>query len=566
MSAILGINCYKHDSAAALLVDGELVAAAEEERFRRIKHFSGYPAKAIEYALEEASLETGDIDHIAFYMLPGLVMRENLAHSRHYLFKKGGLYFLLSQLNGARRMKNIGATVREHLGSGLKAPVTFVEHHRAHADAAVFCSGFESAAVLTMDGVGERDTGILGTFSDGRLKIHSRSRFPDSPGIFYSAVTRYLGFTPDNDEYKVMGLSSYGEPEFLEIFRKVISCHRGRMKVNTGMLDIHMGVHHSSFTRELSRVLGLPRKPGEEITETHKNIACSAQRALEEVGLSLARHLREISGQDRLVISGGVGLNCVMNGLIEKESGFSHVYPMPASHDAGTSVGAALQVHRKFYPDVRPVTPESMYLGPSFSRDEILKDLELAKLSWEEPGDLADKTAEMVAEGKIVALFNGRMEFGPRALGNRSILADPRRQQMKDILNSVVKHREPFRPFCPSCLRENAAEYFLGCDEAPYMIKTYPVATDRKQDIPSVTHVDGTARVQTVDREVNPFYYSVIDSFHRRTGVPVILNTSFNVRGEPIVTTPVDAVRCFYGTGIDVLVMPPFLLSKDRGE
>ncbi|MBN2587812.1 MAG: hypothetical protein JXA64_03485 [Candidatus Fermentibacteraceae bacterium] len=566
MAAILGINCYKHDSTATLLVDGEVVAAAEEERFRRIKHYSGYPALAVEYVLREASLDPGDVDHIAFYMLPGLVMRENLAHSRYYLFRKGGFAFLLSQLNASRKMRNIGVTAGDHLRGRLTAPVTFVEHHRAHADAALFCSGFERAAVLTMDGVGERDTSILASGSGSDLRIHSRSRFPNSPGIFYSAVTGYLGFKPDNDEYKVMGLSSYGRPLFLDLFRRMISADRGRINVDTGLLDIHMGVHHASFRPEVSRVIGPPRMPGAPITGIHEDIACSAQKVLEEVGLSLARHLRMVSGEDRLVISGGVGLNCVMNGLIERESGFAQVYPMPASHDAGTSLGAALQVHRRFYPDVPLQVPAGMYLGPSYSEEEILSELKMAKLSWQRPENLAVKTAELVAEGRIVALFNGRMEFGPRALGNRSILADPRREEMKDILNRVVKHREPFRPFCPSCLLESSGDYFQGCGEAPYMIKTYPVLEEKKGDIPSVTHVDGTARVQTVDRNVNPFYYQVIESFQRITGVPVVLNTSFNIRGEPIVASPLDAIRCFYGTGIDDLVMPPFLLSKEGGK
>ncbi|MCK4807367.1 MAG: carbamoyltransferase, partial [Candidatus Aegiribacteria sp.] len=266
------------------------------------------------------------------------------------------------------------------------------------------------------------------------------------------------------------------------------------------------------------------------------------------------------------VISGGVGLNCVMNGLLEREAGYLEVYPFPASHDAGTSAGAALQVHRKFYPEIPFVKPESMYLGPSYTEEEILSVLRVARLSWERPDDLADKTAELIEHGKIVALFNGRMEFGPRALGNRSILADPRRHDMKDIVNSMVKHREPFRPFCPSCLEEHSGEYFDGCGIAPYMIKTYPVFPEKMREIPSVTHVDGTARVQTVSRETNPFYYDVINSFYRRTKVPVILNTSFNIKGEPIVATPVDAVRCFYGTGIDALVMPPFLLLKKPSE
>jgi carbamoyltransferase len=546
-------------------VDGKLVAAAEEERFQRIKHYSGYPEKAVEYVLKEASLQPSGIDHVAFYMKPGLVMRENIAHSRFYIARRGGLFFLLSQLNGARKMRNIGGTVARHLGSGFRAEVHFVEHHLAHADSAVFCSGFTSAAVLTMDGVGERDTSILGSFQDGELRIHSRSRFPNSPGIFYSAVTKYLGFMPDNDEYKVMGLSSYGEPRYLDTFRDIISASDGRIRVNTRMMDIHMGVHHACFSKGVTDVIGPPRQPGEDISRRHMDVAASAQRALEEMGLSLARHLRKISGLDRLVISGGVGLNCVMNGLIDRETGFSETYPMPASHDGGTSIGAALQVHRSVSPKVTPVTPESMYLGPSYSRERILEDLRMARLSWEEPEDLMENTADMIARGMIVALFNGRMEFGPRALGNRSILADPRREDMKDILNSVVKHREPFRPFCPSCLLESSSQFFQECNESPYMIKTYDVLPEKVSDIPSVTHVDGTARVQTVSPEVNPFFWGVIDAFREITGVPVVLNTSFNIRGEPIVNTPVDAIRCFYGTGIDALVMPPFLLVKKQG-
>lgn len=566
MTAILGINCYKHDAAAALLLDGELVAAADEERFKRIKHYPGYPEKAIEYVLEEASIRPDQIDRIAFYMIPSLITRENISYSRHYILKRGGIHFLLSQLNGARRMKDIGRTARSHLGAGLKAPVRFIEHHMAHADAAVFFSGFDSTAVMTIDGVGERDTSILASYGNNGFTIHSSSRFPGSPGIYYSAVTRHLGFIPDNDEYKIMGLSSYGEPEFLDIFREIINSNQGRIRVNTRMLDIHRGVHESSFSPSVLKVIGPPRQPGSEITDLHKNVACSAQRALEETVLSMARYLKDISGMDRLVISGGVGLNCVMNGLIEREAGFLEVYPFPAPHDAGTSIGAALQVHRKYYPEIPLVKPESVFLGPSFTEEEILDVMRMARLSWARPENLEDRVAELIEQGKIVALFSGRMEFGPRALGNRSILADPRRDDMKDIVNSVVKHREPFRPFCPSCLEEYSGEYFEGCGQAPYMIKTYPVFPKKIREIPSVTHVDGTARVQTVCRKTNPFYYDVIDSFYRRTGVPVVLNTSFNIKGEPIVATPVDAVRCFYGTGIDALVMPPFLLLKKPAE
>ena len=564
MPAVLGINCYKHDSAAALLVDGRLVGAAEEERFQRIKHYSGYPARTIEYLLEEAGIEASDIDHIAFYMLPGLVFRENLAYSRHYILtERNGPAFLAGQLNAARKMRNIDSVLADHLGPALRARIHFVEHHRAHAAGAFFMAGLERAAVLTMDGVGERDTSILGTYGPEGLRVLSRSRFPHSPGIYYSTITRHLGFRPDNDEYKVMGLSSYGEPEHLDLFRSIIhATPDGRIRLDTGKLWIHQGVHTARFGEGAGDIVGGRRRPGESLTPSHQNLACSAQRALEEAGLALARWLRDRTDERDLVIAGGVGLNCVMNGLIERESGFDRVFPMAASHDAGTSVGAAVMVHEAEFPECPLSPPGDCYLGPGYSTGRIEDALTGCRLDHERPGGLADAIAGLIEQGKVVALFRGRMEFGPRALGNRSILADPRPASMKDTVNSVVKHREGFRPFAPSCLEERAGEFFDGCVNSPFMIKTYDVRPSMRERIAAVTHVDGTARVQTVSRDDNPFYWEVIEAFGKRTGVPVVLNTSFNVRGEPIVCSPVDAIRCFYGTGIDALAMPPFLIRK----
>ncbi|MBN1435210.1 hypothetical protein JW921_10655, partial [Candidatus Fermentibacterales bacterium] len=510
MPAILGINCYKHDSAAALLVDGRLVGAAEEERFTRIKHYSGYPSKTVDFLLGEAGLEARDIDHVAFYMLPGLVFRENMLYSRHYLHEKAGLAFLAGQLNGARRMAAIPATMREHLGSGLRARFHFVEHHRAHAAGAFYFSGLERAAVLTMDGVGERDCSILGTIGPQGLRVLARSRYPNSPGVYYSAVTRHLGFEPDSDEYKVMGLSSYGRPEQLPLFRRILGATSdGRIRLDTGLLYVHRGVHESRFRRGLEARVGVPRRRGQELEAIHEDVACSAQRALEETGLALARWLRDRTGERDLVIAGGVGLNCVMNGLIERESGFGGVFPMAASHDAGTSVGAAVLVHMREHPDIRLESPGSCYLGPGYGDREVESAMESSRLSCEKPADLAGAISGLLEEGRIVALFQGRMEFGPRALGNRSILADPRPASMKDRVNSVVKHREGFRPFAPSCLEEIAPDYFEGCSSSPYMIKTYDVRPGMRESIAAVTHVDGTARVQTVSREANPFYWEV---------------------------------------------------------
>lgn len=567
MSVVLGFNCYKHDAAAAVLVDGRLAAAAEEERFRRIKHYADFPSRAIEFCLRTAGVTAADIDAVAFYMIPGLVFGENLQYSRHYITEPGGAGFLAGQLAAARKMASVGDRLRETL-PGFRAPVRFVEHHEAHAWAAWYCSGFDSPAVLTMDGVGERDTSLLGFFEGGSLRRLAGSRYPHSPGVFYGAVTRHLGFQPDSDEYKVMGLSSYGEPEFEDLFRRMIrSTPTGGIRVDTRMLNLHRGIHYARFSPGVLSAIGPARDPDGEITRIHENVACSAQRALESVGLDLALLLRRRTGRDELVISGGVGLNCVMNGLIEREAGFSEIYPLPAPHDAGTSIGAAVMVHRRMFPGVPLAGPADMYHGSGYSEREIEAALEQSKQTWTRPADLAGETAALVEKGMVTGLFQGRMEFGPRALGNRSILADPRRADMKDIVNSVVKQREGFRPFAPSCLEESAGEYFEGCRKSRYMISTYRVPPDRAAMIPAVTHVDGTARVQTVPREMNPFYWEVISRFGRLTGVDVVLNTSFNVKGEPIVESPVDALRCFWGTGLDALCIPPFLIVKpSRGH
>ncbi|PIE51311.1 carbamoyltransferase [Candidatus Fermentibacteria bacterium] len=563
MTAILGLNCYKHDAAAALIVDGVLRGAAEEERFTRKKHDADYPAKAVRFLLKSSGLEPSDIDHVAFYMVPRQIRKESFKTWPMYRAQKGALRFLAGQLAGAKKMAGVPQIMREHLGSSFNPVFHFVDHHRAHAWSAWLGAGCRNAAVLTMDGAGERHSSLTGDIGSGGITEYSRTPLPHSPGLYYSAVTAYLGFTPDNDEYKVMGLSSYGQPEFLDLFREIIQGKNGKFLVNFKLLDVSRGVHNARFSGQVRDVIGPPRLQVEkDPNERHANIACSAQRALEEAGMSVARFLRKRSENDLLVIAGGTGLNCVMNGLFERESGFAEVAPFPASNDAGTSVGAAAAVHRKVCSGI-PLEPvQSMYLGPGYTEAEITADIEMAKLNPSKPDNLARQVASMIAEGKVVALFQGRMEFGPRALGNRSILADPRRPEMKDIVNSVVKHREGFRPFAPVCLEEDAGRYFEGCASSPYMIKTYPVVKGMGEVIPAVTHVDNTARVQTVSCRQNPFYFHVIEEFSAITGVSVLLNTSFNIRGEPVVNTPVDAVRCFYGTGIDALAMPPYLFLK----
>lgn len=566
MKAILGINCHKHDSAACLLLDGRLVGAAEEERFTRRKHDSSFPVKTITHLLSEAGLKPLDIRHVAFYMKPSMVLSEAFRTLPRYIGKPGTLGFFAGQVGGARRMAGVPRVFRETFGPEANPAFHFIEHHDAHAWSAWFGAGCHDAAVLTLDGAGEIHSGMLGEIVSGRLRRFSATRLPHSTGLFYSAVTTFLGFKPDSDEYKVMGLASYGKPVYADLFRRILISRDDSVRIDRRLLDICRGVHHSVFSKEVLNVIGSPRKSGEPLDSRHENIASSAQKVLEEAGLAMAKHLRTLSRADILAMAGGTALNCVMNGVIEREAGFSQVHPFAASHDAGTGVGAAVAVHMEAYGDVPLTPPEHMFLGPCYTAEQVESALVGSRVEYSRPDNLEALTASLVEKGHVVGLFQGRMEFGPRALGNRSILADPRRPEMKDIVNEIIKLREGFRPFAPVCPVEDAPTYFQGCTESPYMIKTYPVMPGMEKIIPAVTHVDLTGRVQTVSREVNPFYYDVMREFEKITGVPVLMNTSFNVRGEPIVNTPADALRCFYGTGIDALVMPPFLVMKERAR
>jgi carbamoyltransferase len=567
MTVVLGVNCFKHDAAAALFVDGVLSGASEEERFSRLKHDAGYPVKAIDFLLSQSGLRPSDIDHVAFYMKPSRVRKETFRAFPRYMFRKGCFKFFAGQLAGSVKMASVPAVMKNHLGKSFSPQFHFIDHHRAHAWSAWFGAGCRDGAVLTMDGAGEEHSSLTGEITGGVLSEFTRTRLPGSPGLFYSAVTKYLGFTPDNDEYKVMGLSSYGKPVYLDLFRRIITAGNGRFRINSSLLDVSMGVHHAVFGPEVISILGEPGKPSDsEPDEKQQNIAASAQRALEEAGLEVVKFLKKQTDHDLLLISGGVALNCVMNGLFERESGFREIFPFAAPNDAGTSVGAAVAVHRIVSPDTPLGSFDTMYTGIGFTTEEIGNDIEMAKLNPTVPDNLAEIVAEMISSGLVVAVYQGRTEFGPRALGNRSILADPGRAEMKAIVNSVVKHREGFRPFAPACAQEEAGKYFSGCTRSSHMIKTYTVAEGMADVIPAVTHVDNTARVQTVTREENEFYYDVIRELGRITGVPVVLNTSFNIRGEPIVNTPIDAIRCYYGTGIDALAMPPFLFVKKPSD
>ncbi|MEA3365811.1 MAG: carbamoyltransferase C-terminal domain-containing protein, partial [Candidatus Hydrogenedentes bacterium] len=449
---------------------------------------------------------------------------------------------------------------------GRNTKLHFMEHHPAHAASAFLVSPFDRAALLSIDYIGEWAATWAGVGEGTVVRRLFSEHYPNSLGVFYTAITDYLGFLRANDEYKVMGLASYGEPEYLDEFRKIVQLRpEGRYRIDLSWFKCHYlpGSRQGYVSDAFLKRFGPPRRKGEAIEERQANIAASAQAVLEEVVLHIARHLHEQTASENLCLAGGVALNCAMNGRLLRESPFERFYVQPAAGDDGIAIGAAFQLYHGLTGAERSFAMDDARIGPEYSDDEIRTFLDLAKLPYETPPDLVARAAELIAGGNIVGWFQGRMEFGPRALGARSILADPTRPEMKDLINTHVKHREEFRPFAPSCLEEHADEYFEGCDRAsPFMLFVYPVKPEKREEVPAITHVDGTARVQTVSRETQPLYYDVIKAFSRLRGVPMVLNTSFNVMGEPIVNTPAEAIRCFYSTGMDALVIGKYVALK----
>jgi len=559
---ILGIGGYSHDSAAALVRDGALVAAAAEERFTRVKHQGGAPRNAVAYCLETAGLTADDVDHIGCYMRPCVRLARRLPYRltqmlRNPLCSAGYMGYELAHnalyVHGMRGLR------------GAKAKLHFLAHHPAHAASAFLVSPFDEAALLCLDYVGEFASTWAGAGRGTRIERLDSWNYPHSLGVFYSAITDYLGFRRASDEYKVMGLASYGEPEFYDGFRQVIQ----RRPDGGYGLDLSWFVCHYApgsrcgyFSRKFLDRFGPPRRKGEPVEQRHQNVAASAQRIVEEAVLGLAARLHRDTGLNRLCMAGGVALNCAMNGRLLRESPFEEIWVQPAAGDDGIAIGAAYQLHHRLTGAGRSFVMRDARLGPEFTDGAVRRFLDGAKIRYDVPGHLEGQVANLLADGKIVGWFQGRSEFGPRALGARSILADPTRPDMKDLLNQYVKHREDFRPFAPSCLEERAGEYFTGCTRSPFMLFVYPVEPGKRDRVPAITHVDGTARVQTVSREVDPLYCRVIEAFERLRGVPMVLNTSFNVMGEPIVNTPADAVRCFYTTGLDALVMGNCVVVK----
>jgi carbamoyltransferase len=595
---ILGISAFYHDSAAALVVDGEIVAAAQEERFTRRKHDAGFPTNAVNYCLAQGNVKLSELDHVAFYDKPFLKF-ERLLETYVAFAPRGFRSFQMAlplwikeklfQKDGlARELSGIEP------GQDWAAKLLFAEHHLSHAASAFYPSPFEEALVLTLDGVGEWCTTSAGLGSGADLAIHRELHFPHSLGLLYSAATYYTGFKVNSGEYKVMGLAPYGEPKYAgAILDKLMDLKAdGSFRLDLSYFDYCTGL--TMTNDKFAALFGEPvRTPEKLLTQFHMDIAASVQAVTEEVMLRLTRSLAAETGAKNLCLAGGVALNCVANGKVLRDGRFERIWIQPAAGDAGGALGAALCAYHLHAgrPRVRPSSGDGMrgaYLGPSFSQEEIERRLEAAGARFETvpEADMIARTAEDLAAGKAVGWFQGRMEFGPRALGARSILGDARSPSMQKTLNLRVKYRESFRPFAPSVLREEVGRWFELDEDSPYMLLVADVVPERRRamtpeeqalfgidklnvarsDIPAVTHVDYSARIQTVHQGTNPAYHALLTAFNGLTGCPVLVNTSFNVRGEPIVCTPEDAFRCFMGTDIERLVVGNCLLAKEAQD
>lgn len=581
MSLILGINAYHADSAACILVNGRLIAAAEEERFRRVKHWAGFPSQAIEYCLREAKLRLRDIEYVAI----NSDQRANLVRKLVFTLKnRPELPLVLDRVRNARQR----GSIRDELaaafpGDPFSGQVHRVEHHRAHLASCFLVSSFPEAVVISMDGFGDFSSAAWGTGRGQAIDVSGRVYFPHSLGIFYQALTQYLGFPSYGDEYKVMGLAPYGQPRYVDRLRNVVRTHAD----GTFELDLRFFRHHREripyswsggaphvgelYGPELCELLGPARSAGEPLTERHRDLARSIQAVYEEAFFNLAARLHECHGLPAVAIAGGCGMNSVANGKLTLRTRFREVYVQAAAGDAGGAIGAAFVTAQEHgMVPARGQMPHA-YWGPEFNSAEIAavlrsREAELARCGctverFDDEDALCSLTAARVAEGEVVGWFQGRMEWGPRALGNRSIVCDPRRADMKDVLNLKIKRRESFRPFAPSVLREAVSEWFELDKAVPFMMQVFQILEHRRAQIPAVAHVDGSGRLQTVSADDNPRYHKLIERFHQRTGVPMVLNTSFN-ENEPVVCQPSEALDCFLRTRMDRLVIGDYMVQR----
>jgi carbamoyltransferase len=598
VTAILGISAFYHDSAAALVVDGDIVAAAQEERFTRKKHDPGFPARAVAYCLEEAGLKPDQLDYVAFYDKP-LTKFERLLET-YLAFAPSGLRsFSMAIPVWLKEKLYMRRTIRSGIGGGRNVPTVFMDHHESHAASAFFPSPYEEAAILTLDGVGEWSTTTYGTGVGNRIELTHQLRFPHSLGLLYSAFTYYCGFKVNSGEYKLMGLAPYGRPIYQDaIYKELIDLKPdGSFWLNMKYFNYCQGLTMTNgrFDRLFG---GPPRRPEADLLQRHMDLAASIQAVTEEIMLRMGRDVYQQTRKKNLVLAGGVALNCVANGRLLREGPYESIWIQPAAGDAGGALGAALFVWHQLLEKPRVVngkdSQRGSFLGPRFSSAAVQRFLSGTGSKFQrfpDEIDLLDHVAQLLAEEKIVGWLHGRMEFGPRALGGRSILGDPRSAKMQATMNLKIKFRESFRPFAPCVMEEHAPDWFglqLG-QESPYMLLVAPVLDKHRvaipaeemrtmksdpdlrhrvnvvrSTVPAITHVDYSARVQTVDEERNPPFYRLMRTFYELTGCPILVNTSFNVRGEPIVCTPEDAYRCFRGTDMDALVLEDCVLHKEE--
>lgn len=581
---ILGINAFHGDSSASLIQNGQMVAAVEEERFTRIKHWAGFPAESIRYCLQIGGIDATQLDHVAISYNPKANLNRKLLFT---LQQRPSLSSLIDRFG--KQSKSLG--IRDSLAIAcnisadlIRATIHSLEHHSTHFSSTFFVSPFEESAIMSIDGMGDFVSTLSGSGKGNQLQYFDRMHFPHSLGYLYNAITLYLGFPNYGDEYKVMGLAPYGKPEYLEEFRQIVYPQGDLMELNLDYFNHHkQGISMNwnggvptvlpFHSEKLEKLFGVPRNPQDELTEKHQNIATSLQAVTEEIIFHMLNHLWERTKSDNLCLAGGVAMNSVANGKITQETPFKQVYVPSGAADNGTCFGAAFYVWHQVLKQPRNFVLEHGYWGSEFSDVECLaaiakQDLRSHYLPLDQPSDrqaMLDKVVDAMCEGKVIGWFQGRMEFGARALGNRSLIADPRRIDMRDIINLKIKFREKFRPFAPSILEESIGEYFEINESAPFMEKVFKIKSDKRSQIPAVTHVDGTGRLQSVSYKTNPLYWDLINTFAQRTGVPIVLNTSLN-ENEPVVRTPDEAIACFLRTSMDAIVLGSYYVERPTEE
>lgn len=564
---ILGISGFDHDAAAALMKEGKIVGAAEEERFSRVKHQTGIPFGAIDFLLKSEGIAMDDISSIAIDFVPSSTL---IGRGRHWItqiLRTNHYAFNIFVSEMGNTLVRIGESSRLGFSKSGEVPVYWVPHHLAHAYSTYYPFGLESSAVLSLDFMGENNTSFGGVFKGNTLEDLVNVSFPHSLGAMFAGLTEYLGFEKLSDEYKVMGLASYGKPTLLDYMHQTIQLlSNGKFRLNLDFFDFQKTFGRTPYvSKKFVEVFGPPRLRDEGVDERHTNIAASLQEVLFETVMHIAKYLKEKTGEDNLCYSGGVALNCVANQQLATSGLFKNIFIQPAPYDSGASIGATYFVWHRIMQKDKSQPLDSVYLGPSFENFDYESLLSTSGYNYKQINDieaLTEFAAKDLSEGRVIGWFQDKMEWGPRALGNRSILADPRDKKMIDRVNLKIKYREPFRPFAPSAIREYASDYFDLVGDPKFMLYTVNAKEKAKAEIPAVVHVDGTSRLQVVDKDANLKYWTLINQFRKITGVPVVLNTSFNIKGEPIVCTPQEALRCFSATGLDVLYLQQYRISK----